>query len=442
MEIDFDKGVDSLLRRDAVARGRERAQSEVLALDENHLDADELNSYAENALPAVTRAAYTAHLADCDRCRKTVTAIMLTAPTIAQIAEVSSEASARAAITEDSSPPVTTTPEVRESSGWLERLRAIFAPTVLIYAVPALVLLFVGVAAFVALRTDRDGEQQLTAARQAEPTVEQMVTTNNNSNTATATSSSEANSAAPNISTSSANMANSNTGAMSSNTARVAPRASGTDTTNERDAATEERAATPAPNFAPSPLETNSRTLNAPPENRADALRRAQTTDDDGVAARTRNTQPNASAGNMNAGPVPQQQQTAPTGGGRAARDESERAASESSPSPPSDGVAGRRRATPSQPSARGQVATGAATTDARTVTNAPTRTIAGREFRRQGGVWIDTAYRPGAATVNVRRGSEQFRALAADEPIISTIAAQFGGEVIVVVRGRAYRIR
>jgi hypothetical protein len=39
-------------------------------------------------------------------------------------------------------------------------------------------------------------------------------------------------------------------------------------------------------------------------------------------------------------------------------------------------------------------------------------------------------------------RGSESFRALVADEPAINTIAEQLDGEVIVVWKGRAYRIR
>jgi hypothetical protein len=41
-----------------------------------------------------------------------------------------------------------------------------------------------------------------------------------------------------------------------------------------------------------------------------------------------------------------------------------------------------------------------------------------------------------------VTRGSEQYRALVADEPGIKTIADQLGGEVIVVWKGRAYKIR
>jgi hypothetical protein len=46
-----------------------------------------------------------------------------------------------------------------------------------------------------------------------------------------------------------------------------------------------------------------------------------------------------------------------------------------------------------------------------------------------------------GRATVNVTRGSEQYRALVADEPGLRTIAEQLGGEVVVVWKSRAYRI-
>ena len=35
----------------------------------DHLDADELSAYAENALPVAARARYTAHLAEWSRCR-------------------------------------------------------------------------------------------------------------------------------------------------------------------------------------------------------------------------------------------------------------------------------------------------------------------------------------------------------------------------------------
>ena len=70
------------------------------------------------------------------------------------------------------------------------------------------------------------------------------------------------------------------------------------------------------------------------------------------------------------------------------------------------------------------------------------TISVAGRRFRKTGSVWIDVAYNSSQGTTNVTRGSEQYRALIADEPGIRTIAEQLKGEVIVVWKGHVYRIR
>jgi hypothetical protein len=69
------------------------------------------------------------------------------------------------------------------------------------------------------------------------------------------------------------------------------------------------------------------------------------------------------------------------------------------------------------------------------------TRAVAGRRFRKQNGVWTDTAYDASKDAVTVTRGSEQYRALVADEPAIKTIADTFDGPIIVVWKGRTYRI-
>jgi outer membrane biosynthesis protein TonB len=70
------------------------------------------------------------------------------------------------------------------------------------------------------------------------------------------------------------------------------------------------------------------------------------------------------------------------------------------------------------------------------------TRTVAGRRFRKHSGVWVDTDYDSSKAAVTLSRGSEQYRALVADEPSIKTIADQLDGEIIVVWKGHTYRIR
>lgn len=72
---------------------------------------------------------------------------------------------------------------------------------------------------------------------------------------------------------------------------------------------------------------------------------------------------------------------------------------------------------------------------------DAEVRSVAGRRFRREGSVWVDTGFDSSTPTVNVTRGSEQFRALVADEPAIKTIAEQLDGEIVVVWKKQAYRI-
>jgi len=69
-------------------------------------------------------------------------------------------------------------------------------------------------------------------------------------------------------------------------------------------------------------------------------------------------------------------------------------------------------------------------------------RTVAGRRFRKHSGVWVDTDYDSSKAAVTLSRGSEQYRALVADEPSIKTIADQLDGEILVVWKGHTYRIR
>ena len=71
---------------------------------------------------------------------------------------------------------------------------------------------------------------------------------------------------------------------------------------------------------------------------------------------------------------------------------------------------------------------------------SAEIRTVAGKRFRKQEGVWIDTAY-DSRATTNYNRNSESYRSLIADEPTIKTIADQLDGEIIIMLKGRAYRI-
>jgi hypothetical protein len=79
---------------------------------------------------------------------------------------------------------------------------------------------------------------------------------------------------------------------------------------------------------------------------------------------------------------------------------------------------------------------------DKNKVSTVETRSVSGRRFAREGDVWVDTDYDAPRATIKVARGSDQFRALVADEPGLRAIADQLSGAVIVVWKNRAYRIQ
>src|SRR5215218_2719695 len=135
MKRETNNEMDLLLRR----LGRSAADSPAGG---EHLDADELSSYAENALPAAARARYTEHLAECANCRKLVTQLGSSAGVVS----------------------VAETARVSEPSALRKFLASLFAPMVLRYAVPALGLIVVGVIGFTVLRRSEqpDSVAQLT----------------------------------------------------------------------------------------------------------------------------------------------------------------------------------------------------------------------------------------------------------------------------------------
>lgn len=168
MKPEFDSTIDSLLRqhgRRAQTRAADTAQAVAAG---PHLDADEMNAYAENALPTATRTRYMAHLADCTACRQIVTQLALAAnPEFATVAEtVSAPAST------ETVPAIT---EVAPVRSWRDRLAAWFAPSAAWrYAVPALAVAVLSVSAFLALRSNRAinsaPETQSVARNEGNPT--------------------------------------------------------------------------------------------------------------------------------------------------------------------------------------------------------------------------------------------------------------------------------
>jgi hypothetical protein len=109
-----DHEIDVLLRRYAPRVAKPAAI--------DHLDADELNAFAEGQLPVTARQRYVSHLADCDDCRKLASQLAVTTGAAAEARLPASQAAAES---------------------WRQKLSALFAPATLRYAAFAAVLVAV-----------------------------------------------------------------------------------------------------------------------------------------------------------------------------------------------------------------------------------------------------------------------------------------------------------
>jgi len=387
MKQETNNEIDLLLRR----LGRQpdlSAPGAGLSLDEDHLDADELSAYAENALPDSARARYTEHIADCSRCRELVVGLS------------SSVGVVRAA---DAVKAV-------ESSALRRFLTGLFSPMVLRYSIPALGVLVVMAIGFVVLRNNNrraesvvqlsEADQKKVAASE-QPQASSGFLNNSAEPVAKPTSETTTSRGAPaGVAAPPPNMPP----GVSSVDAEVKP-AAAAPKPEEQPAAANEPA---PPKVGATTDQTQTVTVEA----------KKQTIDN-----RTLNDLPVQKPAGLAKDQV-RRDETAAVAEYGAGKSKSESEVS----------TASARRA-------RANVARDGVDKDSKE-DEAETRSVAGRRFRKERGVWVDTAYEESRGLMNLPRGSEQFRALVADEPAIKTIADQLDGEIIVVWKGRAYRIR
>ena len=384
--------IDLLLRKlGRRERSAQLSDSATLA-DEGHLDADELNAYAEDSLPVAARAVYTEHLADCIKCRRLVAQLSLTSG-----ATVPQEQ-----------------PTSKRPSPFGTFLRNLLSPLTWRYAIPTLAAIAILAVAVVVLR--RQPTRELVAQNPG-PIVGQSV---QSAEKAVSEPTNKQDGAVDQLQTSTKQT---DAVARKSKDIPQAPvekdtEASGDDSRRQggeakKEEAAERAAAQPPPAAAP--------VTTAPPKT--------------------------AVTGNAVASSEVAQAKKQPANEPQAAREEDQSAArvadkkSEAvtvTRAPARDvkalGGAGRLR---------GDLSAGAVARARNDKENAEeeTRNIAGHRFRKQGNSWVDVDYSSGRSTVNISRGSEQYRALVADEPGIRTIADELDGEVIVVWKSRAYRI-
>jgi hypothetical protein len=377
--------IDSLLRSLA-SRKRASSVEPVGNAAGVHLDADELNSYAEGALPPSTRARYTSHLADCDDCRKIVSQLSLAAGPVINEA-VAGKSSVR--------------------FDWRKMLAALLAPAVLRYAMPALALIVVGFVFFSTRQQQHESKRALnTSADAVSPATppSDLITKEQSS---PARKSGEAGKNAAPSATQAPNSARAGGEEKQKTTDTKKPNSSAT--SSEKEVPKNEVAAA-QPTYAPEP----------PPVAKPAAA--SETKDSSRVASGVAELRP-ASPRKREA-----DKQTEKAGNDEAS----------ASGAPAADAPAKTRddesKKAKSKDSTRGQVS-------GQFAVSSETRTVGGRHFQRHNGIWVDTAFNSSLSVTTVSRGSEQYRALVADEPGIDTIAKQLSGEVFLVWKGRAYRI-
>jgi hypothetical protein len=358
-----------------------------------HLDADELNSYAENALPAAARARYTEHLADCTMCRKVAAQLSLASG--ATLHPISAE--------------------TRRPWSLRDFLSGVFSAPVLRYAVPGFSLIAIMAVALVIYR--QQSNQTALVARN-EPSAASPLRENEQSKAfdSSATSPEKREAYSDRVKNDSGPT---NTGAaLDREQAKAEDKPRGDDSKNAKEPVSEVKssdvAARPAsaPNVAAEPAPRKEVATNEVSETRDLAKQKSQPV----VAGQA--------GGSKKEAEEPQSVD----------KISASRAAPKKTESLP---MAGR--------SAQGIVSTDSGRRSGSEKSDkdeAETRSVAGHRFRKEGGVWVDAAYDSSRPTVTLARGSEQYRALVADEPAIHTIAEELDGLFISAWKGRTYKIR
>jgi hypothetical protein len=387
MKQEPNKEMDLLLRK----LGRAAVSSD--GPEEMHLDADELNAYAEKALPPAAYARYTTHIADCAQCRDIVSGLAIAAGVVIEAPAKKPDAS---------------------SIGFKGFWGSLFSPLVLRYSVPALAIAIVATVGFLMLRN---------------PNIPQVASNNERARDSVAQTQSSPEMAAKGYAD---KVSRGQTASPpSTETKPEAPKENKSSADDERqpkDAKSDQPVVANEPAAAPPPPASvrtgNADSQPAPkpsvaqPERRVDEI---TTADSDAVAKQADKTAAKGPDDDKKAAPK------AASVGGFAV------AGSRPAKQPVKEKAEANR--------GRSEVRRESEETKNEDRDEGETRSVAGRRFRHEGSAWIDVTYSSQATSV-FSRGSEQYRALVADEPGLKTIAEQLSGEVIVVWKGRAYKIK
>jgi hypothetical protein len=410
MENGQEKEMDLLLR----AMGRRVAASPSSANagggespSSDHLDADALIAFAENALPVKARSRYLEHLADCNRCRSILIGLSANSEIEPEKIEVKLTG---------------------KSSTLIERLMTVFRIPVLQYGLPvAAVLMLVTTVLFTTMRTSN---HSLVAVSDRAPELAGTSEHQVSNPEATITSDGRA-----------VGNANKKEQQLQSEASQLEPKPNGIGTAEESKRA------------ASGQVDEKS-VASAKDSDSLDRLFDKGKQDGEGIREGSSSSSlPSSMARSAPQGPPPPAAKTAEPEQRRdkavddissadqpaeqAKKAETRNLELAKSGSVAVNGARARRKEPSPAENERG-AAIGGASGD---LSYAEVeRTVGGKRFRKEDGGWVDTSFSSSASAINIRRGSEQYRALLADEPGLRVFAEQLAGSVIVVWKGHAYR--
>lgn len=403
-----DKQIDVLMRRFAAnAKG---------ATVGEHLDADEVNTFAEGKLSPAARAHYLSHLADCSQCRKHVSDLAIT-----------SVAGARA----------DTTSEKKEERSFWHGLTSWFALPSLRYAAFAAVALLVAGVAFIALRGSRQNRPNEMVARNDQVSQQPAPAVN-----------------------SSENRSSQNEGIVVGNpTPMPRPPLPGDQTAKNEDTKTAGTTTATAPVMKDQPIEADKKAglselspkpsyAPLPPGEQETAARQQSNVGGAGsIAGQQKVAEQKVESLDKLADSGRERdvakEPAKPDDGNKALLSQtpaaSRRAPAEKQKGGPNRGFENVQNQAVNQQRSESQTTGTGADNRKANDEEAPTRSVGGRKFRKQGGAWIDQKYKSSMMLISVSRESDDYNKL---DSGLRSIAQQLGGQAIIVWKGKAYKIQ
>lgn len=382
MEFEFDKEMDSLLRQ--TAKGENVFAAENPAGE--HIDADEISMFAENALPEKVKPYVIKHLADCDKCRT------ILSNTILLNTEAEKEESASIPVRETKAEKVV----IGSAIPWYKSL---FSTRNLAFGTGALALIFAVGIGFLFLQSSTNSEMQTAQANtnsadfESAPNLEktdseEMSDADETSMNTNAKSLSEVENSDANIDADSANISSTNKNQLKDSDKKENKRSGDDFAKNKFE-------------VAESPDVKGNISDDEVIMKEKDAVT-ADSAKLEDLSTNARNPQPMTTSPPPPSAPSVMAKRSAERLKKSENRNESSRQAE-----PPSDADTIIRR-------------------------------ISGKTFNLKENVWYDSAYK-GQATINVRRGTEQYKEL---DSGLRSIGDKLSGAVVVVWKSKAYQIQ